>query len=176
MNELYVVFNIDSAEYAIPAAAVLQLESYQGATPVPGTAAHVAGIIQVRGRVIPVLSLRALFGHPNVEPTIDTRVIVIDLGGRQIGLLVDKSREVLRIASSSVQSALGLVDASSRGFFAGVAQLEQRLLILLDLHQVVGEEHLHERLAQRLDTSYGAAALPDREPVPSGDRDAAPGD
>jgi purine-binding chemotaxis protein CheW len=178
MNELYVVFNIDTAEYALPAAAVLQLESYQGATPVPGTAAHVAGIIQVRGRVIPVLSLRSLFGYPALEPTIDTRVIVTDLGGRQVGLLVDKSREVVRIADSAVQGALGLVETSSRGFFTGVAQLEQRLLILLDLRKVVGEEHLHEQLAQRLDTLPGAAALPEREPgaLPGVDSNAAPGD
>src|SRR6478609_11656516 len=142
MTDLHVVFCVAGAEYTIPAAAVLQLESYQGATPVPGTAAHVAGIIQVRGRVIPVLSLRSLFGYPALEPTLDTRVIVTDLNGRLVGLLVDKSREVLRIASSTLQNTPGLVDVSSRGFFAGVAQLEKRLLILLDLHKVVGEEDL----------------------------------
>ena len=177
MSDLYVVFNIAAAEYAIPAAAVLQLESYQGATPVPGTAAHVAGIIQVRGRVIPVLNLRSQFGYPAVEPTLDTRVIVTDLDGRQVGLLVDKSREVLRIASSTVQTTPGLVDASSRGFFAGVAQLEKRLLILLDLRKVVGEEDLNEQLPKRLDTPP-AAALPGRTAdIGAGDDSgAAPGD
>jgi len=164
MTDLYVVFSVAGAEYTIPASAVVQLESYQGATPVPGTVAHVAGIMQVRGQVIPVIDLRRLFGQPAVEPTIDTRVIVTELGGRQVGLLVDKSREVMRIDSSSVQTTPGLVEESSRGFFAGVIQLGQRLIMLLDLGKVVGEEDLNEQFAKRLGSGFNDAALPGREP------------
>jgi purine-binding chemotaxis protein CheW len=164
MNDLHVVFNVAGAEYTIPASAVVQLESYHGATPVPGTAPHVAGIIQVRGQVIPVIDLRRLFGQPPVEPTIDTRVIVTEQGGRQVGLLVDKSREVLRVDSATVQSTPALVEESSRGFFAGVIQLGQRLIMLLDLRKVVGEEDLHEQFAKRLESGFNDAALPGRRP------------
>jgi purine-binding chemotaxis protein CheW len=154
MTDLHVTFNVAAAEYAIPAASVVQLESYAGATPVPGTAPHVAGIIQVRGRVIPVIDLRRLFGHPAVEPTLDTRVIVTEHAGRQVGLLVDKSREVLRIDRAVVQATPGLVEESSRGFFAGVVQLGQRLLMLLDLRKVVGEEDLNEQFAKPLESGF----------------------
>lgn len=171
MTDLHVVFSVAGAEYTIPAAAVVQLESYQGATPVPGTAPHVAGIIQVRGSVIPVIDLRRLFGMPAAERTIDTRVIVTEQAGRQVGLLVDKSREVLRVDSATVQTTPGLVEESSRGFFAGVIQLGQRLIILLDLRRVVGEEDLNEQFAKRLEPSFNAAALPGRGPevVPGDD-------
>lgn len=176
MTDLHVVFSVAGAEYTIPAAAVVQLESYQGATPVPGTAAHVAGIIQVRGQVIPVIDLRRLFGQPAVEVTLDTRVIVTEQGGRQVGLLVDKSREVLRIDSAAVQTTPGLVEESSRGFFAGVIQLGQRLIMLLDLRKIVGEEDLNEQFAKRFESGFNdAAALPGREPdVVTGDDGGAP--
>lgn len=165
MTDLHVVFSVGGAEYAIPAAAVVQLESYQGATPVPGTVAHVAGIIQVRGQVIPVIELRRLFGQPSAETTLDTRVIVTEHDGRQVGLLVDKSREVLRIDSATVQTTPGLVEESSRGFFAGVIQLGQRLIMLLDLRKVVGEEDLNEQFAKRFESGLNdAAALPGRGP------------
>lgn len=171
MTDLHVVFSVAGAEYTIPASAVVQLESYQGATPVPGTAPHVAGIIQVRGSVIPVIDLRRLFGMPAAERTIDTRVIVTEQAGRQVGLLVDKSREVLRVDSATVQTTPGLVEESSRGFFAGVIQLGQRLIMLLDLRRVVGEEDLNEQFAKRLEPSFNAAALPGRGPevVPGDD-------
>jgi purine-binding chemotaxis protein CheW len=170
MKDLHVVFNVADAEYTIPASAVVQLESYQGATPVPGTVPHVAGIIQVRGQVIPVIDLRRLFGHPPAPSTIDTRVIVTEQGGRQVGLLVDKSREVLRVDTASVQITPALVDESSRGFFAGVIQLGQRLIMLLDLGKVVGEENLHEQFAKRLESGINDARLPSRRP------DLVPGD
>jgi len=165
MTDLHVVFSVAGAEYAIPAAAVVQLESYQGATPVPGTAGHVAGIIQVRGQVIPVIDLRRLFGHAAAEASLDTRVIVTEQGGRQVGLLVDKSREVLRIDSTTVQTTPSLVEESSRGFIAGVIQLGRRLIMLLDLRKVVGEEDLNEQFAKRLESGFNdAAALPGRGP------------
>ena len=165
MTDLHVVFSVAGAEYTIPAAAVVQLESYHGATPGPGTAAHVAGIIQGRGQVIPVIDLRRLFGHPATQTTLDTRVVVTELGGRQVGLLVDKSREVLRIDSAAVQTTPGLVEESSRGFFAGVIQLGQRLIMLLDLRKIVGEEDLNEQFAKRFESGFhDAAALPGRQP------------
>jgi len=165
VTDLHVVFSVGNAEYTIPAAAVVQLESYQGATPVPGTAAHVAGIIQVRGKVIPVIDLRRLFGQPAAAVTLDTRVIVTEQGGRQVGLLVDKSREVLRIDTAQVQATPGLVHESSRGFLAGVIHLGQRLIMLLDLGKVVGEEDLNEQFAKRFEHGFNdAAALPGREP------------
>jgi purine-binding chemotaxis protein CheW len=87
MSALYVVFVVAGAEYALPASAVLQLEPYQGATPVPGTPDYVAGIVQVRGHVIPVIDLSRLFGREALIPTFDTRIVVTERGGRRVGLL-----------------------------------------------------------------------------------------
>jgi purine-binding chemotaxis protein CheW len=163
MNELYVVFTVASTEYALPASLVRQLESYQGSTHVPGSAAHVAGIIQVRGQVVPVIELRRLFGHQSVEPTLDTRVIVTELGERKVGLIVDKSREVLSIDTAKVQAAPILGEARSRGLLNGVVQQGQRLIVLIDLAKVVGEEQLDVEFSKRLESGFR-----DRPELPAG--------
>lgn len=149
MTELYVVFTVAGTEYAVPASLVSQLETYQGKTQVPGTAKHVVGIVQVRGRVLPLIDLRALFGHPPQEPTVDTRVVVVEQGERRVGLLVDKGREVLRVSSEQIQVTPQLLDDRSQGYFSGLVQLGSRLIMLLDLHEVVGEETVHDPSAQQ---------------------------
>lgn len=158
MSELYLVFSVGGVEYAVQASQVQQLETYQGATRVPGAAAHVIGVMQVRGRVIPVIELRQLFGCPSVEPTLDTRVIVVELGERRIGLMVDKSRELLRVDPNSVQTSTGLVERNSRGLFWGLVQIGTRMLMLLDLRKVVGEEDLNGQSPRQLDIGFNDAA------------------
>ena len=159
MTELYIVFIIAETEYALPVTLVRQLESYQGATRVPGAAPHVAGIVQIRGQVIPVVDLRRLFGYPSVEPTLDTRIVVVELGERVVGLIVDRGREVLRLDASTVQRAPGLVEESSRGMFGGLVQLGKRVIMLLDVRKVLGEEDLNGEFPRRLDPHSEPARL-----------------
>jgi purine-binding chemotaxis protein CheW len=140
MSVLHVVFKIDGAEYALPAADVLQMESFNGATPVPGAPPHVAGLMQVRGRVIPVVDARARFGLPPVERSLDSRVVVGQLGSRTVGLLVDSAREVLKLDPDKLQPPPPLVVEGAKGFVKAVAQVGPRLVMLIDFPRVVGEE------------------------------------
>ena len=73
---LFVVFKVGSVDYALAADEVLQMESYAGATTVPGARSFIKGIIQLRGRVVPVIDLRARFGLAPMEPTLESRVVV----------------------------------------------------------------------------------------------------
>jgi purine-binding chemotaxis protein CheW len=154
MSVLHVVFRVGSAEYVLPAADVLQMESYAGATPVPGSPSYVAGLVQVRGRVLPVIDARARFGLPPVERTLDTRVVVGQLGTRTVGLVVDSAREVVKLDPAQLKPPPPLVAEQAQGFVKAVAQLGGtggakdgagggRLLMLIDLHKVVGEEQAH---------------------------------
>ncbi len=77
MNALHVLFKVAAVDYAMPAADVLQMESFTSATRVPGTPSYVAGLVQIRGRVVPVVDLRARFELPPVTPSLDTRVVVV---------------------------------------------------------------------------------------------------
>jgi purine-binding chemotaxis protein CheW len=143
MSALHVVFKVAGAEYAIPAAEVMQMESFTGATPVPGAPAHVAGLVQVRGRVVPVVDARARFGLPPAERTLDSRVVVGQLGTRTVGLLVDSAREVMKLGPEQLQPPPPLVAEQAKGFVRAVAQVGTRLVMLIDFPRVIGEEKVH---------------------------------
>ena len=140
---LHIVFKVGGAEYVIPADLVLQMESFAGATRVPGSPSWVAGIVQIRGRVIPVVDLRLRFGLPSIASTLDSRIVVGKSGNRSVGLLVDSAREVLNISPNEVSDPPSMVTEQADGFVKAVARPGKRLLMLIDFEKVIGEEKLH---------------------------------
>jgi len=142
--KLHVVFNIAGAEYALPFDSVLQMESYSGATLVPGAPAYVDGIVTVRGSVLPVVDLRTRFGLARTELTLDTRIIVTECEGRVVALRVDSAREVLKLDVEKHQPAPSVVSERSAGFVQAVHPLGKRLLLLIDLPKLLGEDS-HDR-------------------------------
>jgi len=143
VSELHVLCRVADADYVLPAADVVQMESFAGATKVPGAAAEVAGLVQIRGRVVPVLDLRVVFGFPTIEPTINSRVVVMSHGERTIGLLVDSAREVLKIPAADFQPPPPVIAQQTDGMVKAVAQVGPRLLMLIDSTKVIGEEQRH---------------------------------
>ncbi len=134
---LHVTFKVDGAEYAVPASAVLQLEAYSGATPVPGAPPFVTGIVQLRGRVVPVVDLRLRFGLPSRDPTLESRLVVVEHGERTVALLADSAREVVRIAPSMMRPPPSLVRSD---VVHAIAQLAEHTILVLDLSSLIGEE------------------------------------
>lgn len=144
MSVLHVIFRVATAEYVLPASDVLQMESFDGATPIPGAAPYVAGIIHVRGHVVPVVDLRVRFGLPPIAPTLDSRVVVVQLGERVVGLLADGAREVVKLAPDQLQPPPSMMSADgAEAFVKAVAYVQKRLLMLLDFAKVIGEETAH---------------------------------
>jgi purine-binding chemotaxis protein CheW len=144
MSVLHVIFRVGGAEYVLPASDVLLMESFVGATPVPGAPPYVAGIIHVRGRVVPVVDLRVRFGLPPLATTIDSRVVVVELRQRTVGLLADSAREVVKLAPDQLQNPPSMMSADgAEGFVKSVAHVQKRLLMLLDFAKVIGEESAH---------------------------------
>ena len=143
MSALHVVFRVGDAEYAVPADDVVQMESYTGATRVPGTAPYVAGLMQIRRKVVPVVDLRRRFGLEPCEPTAASRVVVLNAGARTVALLVDSAREVQQIEEEQIRPPPDVVARQSSGFVRSVAQLKDRLLMLIDVPKVLGEEMSH---------------------------------
>jgi purine-binding chemotaxis protein CheW len=136
--ELHVCFRVDRTEYAVPAKHVLVLESYAGATEVPGAPPHVAGIVLVRGRIVPVIDLRALFGLEPRAPALETRMVVVETDGRVVALVADQAREVLKLDRAAIRPPPPLVAERSGGLVRGVARLGERLLLLLDIQKTIG--------------------------------------
>jgi purine-binding chemotaxis protein CheW len=140
---LHVVFRVDQGEYVLPASSVLHMESFSGATRVPGAPAHVVGLVQVRSRVLPVVDLRLRFGLPAREPSLDSRILVVQQGARVVGLLADSAREVLRIEPTQFHPPPELVLEQAAGFVTQVAEIGKRLVMLIDSGKVIGEEPPH---------------------------------
>ncbi len=158
---LHVVFAVAEVEYALPVASISQMESFTGATAVPGSPAYVLGIVTVRGRVVPVVDLRRRFGLPGVPLTADSRIIVTDHGARFVALCVDRAREVIDLDPSKTQPAPGLVSERSAGLVNGMHAVGKRLLLQLDLLKVLNEDaHDHESRALLPDPALDRPALP----------------
>lgn len=148
MSELHVLFKVADAEYVVPANEVLHMESFTGATRVPGTPDYVAGLVQIRQRVVPVVDLRARFGLPPGTLGLEARVVVVEHEGRVVGLLADSAREVLRIPEEALRAPPEVVANRAQGFVRGIAQAGGRLVMVIDIAKVIGaapltEESLH---------------------------------
>ncbi len=139
MSTLYVVLDVAEALYILPASDVRELETYAGATPVPAALPFVAGVMHIRGRVVPVVDLRRRFGLPPVERTLDTRVVVTEVGDRLVGLVADRARELLR-QTADIKPPPRVIAEQTSGFVKGIVEVEKRIYLLLDLERIIGEE------------------------------------
>ena len=140
---LHVTFRVGTASYAVPAAQVLHLESYETATHVPGAPPYVAGLVHVRGRIVPVVDLRARFGLPAIEHALDRRVVVVQVGLCVAGLLVDSAREVVQIDEAAYEKPPEIIEEQASGFVNGVATAAKRMFLLVDVPRIIGEELSH---------------------------------
>ena len=135
-----VSFFLGTEEYALDILDVQEILRTRQATRVPGSPAFLQGVVNLRGRIVPVVDLRLRLGMPRAEQTEETRVIVVDPGEGAVGLCVDRMSEVLGIGASSVRPAPAELDAAAgREYVRGVAKLGDRLLILLDLDRLLAE-------------------------------------
>ena len=137
---LHVLFKVADSEYVVAASDVLHMESFTAATRVPGTEDHVVGVMQIRQRVVPIIDLRRRFGLPEIAATIDSRVVVVQSDQRAVGLLVDSAREVVQLTAEAFRPPPDVITQRAQGFVAQLAQAGARLVMLIDLRKVIGEE------------------------------------
>ncbi len=137
-----VSFVVGVEEYAIPILRVQEINRMMQITRVPQSPEFVEGVINLRGKIIPVVDLRARFGLGCSESTSENRIIVVEVSGRVIGFTVDKVNEVLRISANIVDDPPTMVSGIETDYVEGVGKLDDRLLILLDLNKLFGDVDL----------------------------------
>ncbi len=135
-----VSFKIANEEFGVDIMNVQEINKMSQITKVPNSPEFVEGVINLRGKVIPVVNLRIKMGMLKKETDKDTRIIVVDLSGKTVGFLVDLVSEVLRIPQSIIEPPPSMVAGINSGFITAVAKLEERLLILLDLNKILHQE------------------------------------
>jgi len=133
-----VTFNIAEEEFGVDILSVQEIIRLMQITTVPRSPACIEGVINLRGKVIPVIDMRKRFNLPAIERNSHTRIIVMEFGAAKIvGFLVDAVSEVLRIPASTVESAPAVVSGVGAEYIKGVGKLDDRLLILLDLENLL---------------------------------------
>ena len=136
-SDNYIVFTVAGSSYALCSAAVLHVEMVEQVTRVPNAAPFVDGVVFSRGQVVPAVNLRSRFGFERAPYDLRTRLIVVQSGNRQVGLVVDESREFLRLPAASIQPTQESVAGLSSRYIQGIASLQNRLILVLQLDQLM---------------------------------------
>ncbi|ARA95197.1 MAG: chemotaxis protein CheW [Bacteroidetes bacterium] len=135
-----VSFVIENEEFGIDILTVQEIIRHVDITRVPNAPSFVEGVINLRGHIVPVVDLRKRFGLPSRTPDKDTRIVVVELDNRVVGFVLDAVKEVTRVDRSVIEPAPDLTLGIDTHYIKGVAKLEDRLLILLDLSEVLSVE------------------------------------
>ncbi|MCK9485331.1 MAG: chemotaxis protein CheW [Dehalococcoidia bacterium] len=135
-----VVFELNGETYGVEIHTVREIIRMQKVTFVPDAPDCVEGVINLRGRVIPVVDLRKRFRMPEVERGADVRILVVDIEGEDIGVIVDAVTEVKRVPEADIQADTSIATTEDSYYIEGIARLEEDLLILLSLPRALGNQ------------------------------------
>ncbi|MFO8163395.1 MAG: chemotaxis protein CheW [Desulfatiglandales bacterium] len=142
----YLTFALDNEEYGIGILKIKEIIGVMPVTPVPQTPEHVKGVINLRGKVIPVIDLRLRFGMDAIDYTERTCIIVVEIasseGTVQIGIVVDSVSEVLNIKGEDIEDSPTFGTTLNTGYILGMAKMEGGVKILLDIDQVLKSEEI----------------------------------
>ncbi|WP_047984863.1 chemotaxis protein CheW [Ornithinibacillus californiensis] len=137
-----IVFQLKDEEFAVSVQQIGSIERIQTITRVPNTADFVKGVINLRGVVTPIIDLRSRLGIEATDFNESTRIIIVNLDEIDVGLIVDAANDVIDIPIDSIEPAPEVIGAVNDDYIEGVAKLENRLLILLDLKKVLTNEEI----------------------------------
>lgn len=135
-----VSFNLEKEEYGVDILKVREINKMMQLTKVPNSPYYVEGVINLRGKIIPVVDLRTKLGMTKREYDKNTRIIVVEVEEKTLGFIVDQVSEVLRIPKSVTEAPPELVSGVDSEYITSVGKLDDRLLILLDLNKVFTNE------------------------------------
>jgi len=135
-----VVFQLGKELYGADISAVLEVSPLLRVTKVPRTPTYIDGVTNLRGRVIPVVDLRKRLGLPVTPATKATRIAVAEIDGGMVGMIVDAVVEVLRVPASAVEPPSAMFSKVDTEHVQGVAKVDDRLIILLDLARILMRE------------------------------------
>jgi purine-binding chemotaxis protein CheW len=149
MENQMVIFRLADEDYGVDIATVDGIVKMRAITTVPHAPSFVEGITNMRGEVLPVIDLRQRFGLPVRETTNDTRIVNVEVDGVKVGMTVDAVTEVLRISEEAIEPPPHLVTTVDSTFITGIAKVDNRLIILLDLSRALSTEEQVDLKAMR---------------------------
>ncbi len=142
MEGKYLTFVLGSEEYGIEILRVREIIGLMDITTVPQTPDYMKGVINLRGKVIPVIDLRLKFSMQEEDHTQETCVIVVEVNSTSIGLIVDSVSEVSNISNEEIEEAPGFGQSIDTGFIMGLGKAKDKIIIMLDIGAVLSAEEL----------------------------------
>ncbi len=138
----FLTFTLGAEEYGIEILKVQEIKGYTAFTPIPNAPAYIKGVINLRGTVVPVVDLRTKFAMSEAEYNRFTVVIVVTVGTRVFGLVVDAVSDVLDIPRAAIEATPALGRDVDTSFMTGMAKSDDKLIALLDIDKLIGEDAL----------------------------------
>ena len=143
MNEMdegrqVVAFKLRDEEYGVSILNVQEIRNLTDITRVPFSADFIKGVINLRGSVLPVIDLKKRLGLAETPYTDDTRIVTVNIDDLHVGMLVDAVTEVLTIDSKPVDTKKAINDKSGSRFLSGIGNVDGRLIIMLNLEEIIG--------------------------------------
>jgi len=138
----YLTFTLDQEEYGVEILRVREIRGYSAVTPIPNTPGYIKGVMNLRGTIIPVVDLRAKFSMTETGYNQFTVIIVVTVGTKVMGLIVDAVSDVLNIPKADLQSPPDFGMSVDTTFIRGMAKAGEKLVVLLDLDRVLGGTEL----------------------------------
>lgn len=133
----YLTFRLGDEEYGVEILAVQEIKGGAAITPIPGTPPHVRGVMNLRGTILPVVDLRARLGGGAGGAGPFPVIVVVRIGERMVGLLVDAVSDVVELAAADIQPAPALGPQAGARIVSGIGQAGERLVVLLDAGEVL---------------------------------------
>lgn len=135
-----IVFQLKDEEYGIPVEQVRSIEKLQPITRVPGTATYIRGVINLRGVVTPIIDLRKRLDLEEVSTNDSTRIIIVNKDELEAGFIVDAANDVLDISAEFIEPAPEVVGGVNVSYINGVAKLDKRIIVMIDLEEILSTE------------------------------------
>jgi purine-binding chemotaxis protein CheW len=140
----FLTFTLQGEEYGIEILRVQEIKGFSKIRPIPNAPSYVKGVLNLRGTVVPVLDLRARFGMAEAEYNQFTVIIVVSVGSKVVGLVVDAVSDVLNITKDQVEETPEIAGDMDSSFFHGMGKVGEKLVLLLDIDRLIGGETLRE--------------------------------
>lgn len=135
-SEEFLTFALGEEEYGVEILKVQEIRGYDTVTRLPDAPAYIKGVINLRGTIVPVIDMRLKF-HLAAEYTVLTVMIVLNVGDRVVGMVVDSVSDVVRLCGEQIRAVPELGATIDRQFLTGIGTLDERMLILLDIERLM---------------------------------------
>lgn len=137
-----ITFEVAGQRFGLDIMAVREIRAWTPATPLPQVPHYVSGVVNLRGTVLPVIDLAARLGWSATDPTPRHAIIVVQLGGKVMGLIVDAVSDIVTLPANSLQQATGGCNDELVPFLHGLAALADRMVMVLDLDRLAATEQM----------------------------------